>query len=73
MARLPMATRESVPEAQRAIFDEMGQGTGGGPSLLGVERRLSTATARPPSSPRSTELQGYPILTKAYLGAAALR
>ena len=35
MARLPIATRESVPEAQRAIFDEMLQGLG-----------LSPATAR---------------------------
>ena len=31
MARLPIATRESVPEAQRAIFDEMVQGLGAVP------------------------------------------
>ena len=31
MARLPMATRESVPEAQRAIFDEMVEGLGSVP------------------------------------------
>ena len=31
MARLPIATRESVPEAQRAIFDEAVQGLGSVP------------------------------------------
>jgi 4-carboxymuconolactone decarboxylase len=31
VARLPIATRESVPEAQRAIFDEMVQGLGSVP------------------------------------------
>ena len=31
MARLPLATRESVPESQRAIFDEMVQGLGSVP------------------------------------------
>lgn len=31
MARLPIATRESVPESQRAIFDEMVQGLGSVP------------------------------------------
>ena len=31
MARLPMATRESVPEAQRPIFDEMVQQLGSVP------------------------------------------
>jgi len=31
VARLPIATRESVPEAQRAIFDEMVQGLGAVP------------------------------------------
>ena len=31
MARLPLATRESVPEAQRAIFDEIVQGLGSVP------------------------------------------
>jgi len=31
VARLPMATRESVPEAQQAIFDEMVQGLGAVP------------------------------------------
>ena len=31
MARLPMATRESVPEAQRDIFDEMVKGLGSVP------------------------------------------
>ena len=31
MARIPIATRDSVPEAQRAIFDEMVQGTGAAP------------------------------------------
>ena len=31
MARLPIAARESVPEAQRAIFDEMVQGLGSVP------------------------------------------
>ena len=31
MARLPLATRESVPEAQRAIFDELVQGLGSVP------------------------------------------
>ena len=31
MARLPVATRESVPEAQRAIFDEMVKGLGSVP------------------------------------------
>ena len=29
MARLPIATRESVPESQRTIFDEMVKGLGG--------------------------------------------
>ena len=31
MARLPAATRESVPEGQRAAFDEMVQSTGSAP------------------------------------------
>ena len=31
MARLPIATRESVPEAQRALFDELVQRTGSVP------------------------------------------
>src|SRR5256712_11684739 len=31
VARLPTATRESVPEAQRAIFDEMVKGLGSVP------------------------------------------
>src|SRR5438093_7657966 len=31
VARLPVATRESVPEAQRAIFDEIVQGLGSVP------------------------------------------
>jgi len=31
VARLPIATRESVPESQRAIFDEMVQGLGSVP------------------------------------------
>ena len=31
MARLPLATSESVPEAQRAIFDEIVQGVGSVP------------------------------------------
>ena len=31
MARLPIATRESVPEAQRDVFDEMVKGLGAVP------------------------------------------
>ena len=31
MARLPLATSESVPEAQRAIFEEIVQGVGSVP------------------------------------------
>jgi 4-carboxymuconolactone decarboxylase len=31
MARIPTATRESVPEAQRGVFDEMMQGLGAAP------------------------------------------
>ncbi len=40
MARIPIATRDSVPESQRAVFDEMVQGLGAvsqyGPSSVMV-------------------------------------
>ena len=36
MARLPMATRESVPEAQRALFDELVQRLGRCPVMVRV-------------------------------------
>ena len=36
MARLPIATRESVPETQRALFDEQVQRMGQCPGMLRV-------------------------------------
>lgn len=49
MARLPVATRESVPEAQRAIFDEMVKGAkskGNIKGLLGSPTHPRALSAR---------------------------
>ncbi len=51
MARIPTATRDSVPEAQRAIFDEMVQGLGAvplygpGSVMIHVPQAHQSATA----------------------------